>query len=516
MTTSSPTVLIIGGGATGTGLARDLALRGVPSIVVDQGAINAGASGANHGLLHSGARYVATDPDSAAHCFREGQLLRNLAPHCIEDTKGLFVAIQGDDDRYIADFPSMCEKCGIPVRNVDLAEARAIEPALTPNIICVYEVPDATIDPFTLSIENMNHACALGAALHTHTRVVEFAINNRRIVAAIVVDTRTGQKRSIAVDEVVNASGAWSGKVAALAGIPIDTVYSKGTLLVTQHRFASRVINRLRRPANADIIVPGGIVSVLGTTSTRVDSPDGVVPTIHEVDTIIEETSSMIPALTSARILRAFSGVRPLISQGTTGDDRAVSRDLSLFDHSIHGIDNFVTITGGKLTTYRQMAEKAADIVCNHLGVTANCQTATLPLPQSSIWTLPGVPPHEWRKASNPSDLFLCECELVPRTAVDQIAQRISKQGRIPQLQDIISESRVAKGACQGSFCSMRVLAYLRERGYGANSNPISQLKDMLCERWKGQRVTANGAQLRQFELEEAMLCGFLGLELEP
>ena len=98
-------VLIIGGGATGTGLARDLAIRGVQCILVEQKDINAGASGANHGLLHSGGRYVSSDPGSAKECRLEAELLKGLAPHCIEDTGGLFVAVEGDDEQYVADFP---------------------------------------------------------------------------------------------------------------------------------------------------------------------------------------------------------------------------------------------------------------------------------------------------------------------------------------------------------------------------------------------------------------------------
>ena len=91
-------VLIIGAGITGCGLARDLALRGVPAMVVDKGDLDSGASGSNHGLLHSGARYVASDPESARECRRESALLKRLAPHCVEDTGGLFVAVEGDDE----------------------------------------------------------------------------------------------------------------------------------------------------------------------------------------------------------------------------------------------------------------------------------------------------------------------------------------------------------------------------------------------------------------------------------
>lgn len=148
-------VLIIGGGATGTGLARDLALRGVPCVVVEKKDINAGASGGNHGLLHSGARYIASDPASACECKIEGQLLKKLAPHCIEKTGGLFVAVAGDDERYVADFPDMCARAGIDTHILDLKEARELEPALSERLIAAYTVDDATIDPFKLSLDTI-------------------------------------------------------------------------------------------------------------------------------------------------------------------------------------------------------------------------------------------------------------------------------------------------------------------------------------------------------------------------
>ncbi len=124
-------VLIIGGGATGTRLARDLALRGVQCILVEKEDINAGASGGNHGLLYSGARYVSNDPVSAEECRLEANLLRRLAPQCIEDTGGLFVAVEGDDENYIADFPLLCSKYGIPIQEISCDEAFEREPGIS-------------------------------------------------------------------------------------------------------------------------------------------------------------------------------------------------------------------------------------------------------------------------------------------------------------------------------------------------------------------------------------------------
>jgi len=508
-------VLVIGGGATGTGLARDLALRGVPCILVDQGDLNAGASGANHGLLHSGGRYVASDPHSALGCRREGLLLRKLAPHCVEDTQGMFVAFEGDDEQYIGDFPGRCAKCEIPARPVDPAEARALEPNLAPGVIAAFEVPDATLDPFKLSLDNMAHAVDLGASLLTHCRVTGLDVEDDRIRSALVTNVQDGTETRIHTEEVVNAAGAWSGHVCALAGISLDILWSKGTLLITQQRFTQRVVNRLRKPANADIIVPGGTVSVLGTTSVRVDSLDDIAPSVPEVDLIVQETAAMVPALDQARILRAYAGVRPLVRQGGgEGDDRSVSRDLTLLDHRAHGIANFLTITGGKLTTFRYMAEKAADMVCDHLGVDAPSRTAEEPLPDSSAWTVPGRAPRVWLEESPRRGPLLCECEMVPAESVDSIVQALRSVRRPPTLREIGLRSRVGKGSCQGCFCSLRVLSHLYRTGQLGEADGLDHLRAFVNERWKGERPILSGPQLPQAQLEEAIHCALLGLEL--
>ena len=85
-------VLIIGGGATGVGISRDLALRGISSVLIEKGDFASGASGRNHGLFHSGGRYAVSDPEAARECIAENRILRKIAPHCIEETDGLFAS----------------------------------------------------------------------------------------------------------------------------------------------------------------------------------------------------------------------------------------------------------------------------------------------------------------------------------------------------------------------------------------------------------------------------------------
>lgn len=509
-------VLIVGGGATGTSLARDLALRGVDCILVERDDINAGASGRNHGLLHSGARYVANDRDAAIECRVEGEILKRVAARAIQDTGGYFVAVQGDDERYVADFPGLCAGAGITARVVDPVEARGREPALSDRTIAVFEVPDASVDPFRLSLECAAQARSLGARVLRRSRVVGFERDGERLRAARVWDGAEGRDVRIEASQVVNAAGAWAREVAALAGANVGMLYSKGTLLVTHGRLARRVVNRLRRPCDADILMPGGTVSILGTTSSRIDSLDDVHPTPAEADVLVAEASRMVPSLATVRYIRAYSGVRPLVASRGGGDGRAASRGFALFDHAADGTSNLATITGGKLTTCRLMAERAADLVCSRLGVTRPCLTATTPLPPDPAceWTEPGRSPREWMRAHRPDDALVCECEMVSGTAIDAIHAALRANGEVPTLTDIGLRSRVGKGACQGAFCAVRAVAHLYQKGDFQAQRGLSEIVDFFRERWRGQHAVLWGEQLAQAELMEALHCGLFGEEL--
>jgi len=510
-------VLIIGAGATGTGLARDLALRGVHCIVAEQTDVNAGASGSNHGLLHSGARYVSSDSETARECHEENVLLKHLASHCIEDTGGLFVAVEGDDETYIADFPHLCRRCGLPHEQIDVKDARELEPALSDKLIAAFNVADATVDPFKLSLENLSHAQRLGAVFVPDAKVVSFTKVKNRITKVHLIRKKTGRTIIVYPEQIVNATGAWAGEVAALAGASVELIYSKGSLLVSYSRIAQRVINRLHLPADGDILVPGGTVSLLGTTSVRVDNLKDIRPTIAEIDRIVTRASHMIPVLESTRYTRAYAGVRPLIECNAGSDDRYVSRGFVLLDHSEEGVENFVTISGGKLTTYRLMAEKTADLVCDRLGNSTPCRTGIEPLPADPAvqWTVPGHAPRLLFGNHRPNDPVICECELVPEGALDQILDSMHRQMIDPSIRSASVRSRMGKGPCQGAFCGLRMAAHMYNRKSLHSDQGLEQLRTFFNERWKGQRPVLWNGQLIQVELSEAMHCGFLGLELD-
>lgn len=510
-------VLIIGGGVTGAGVMRDLALRGAHCLLIDKHDLCAGASGGNHGLLHSGARYVQSDPEAAIECQQEGEILKRIAPNCIEETEGLFVSVAGDDQDFAGKFPKLCAEAGITYREISPLEAREIEPQLTPQLEKVFLVPDATIDPFRLALENVNHARQINQSNYLpHTQIIKFVIANGMIEKALCHDLKTGKDFYVHAKQFVNAGGAWAMDIAALAGCKdVNLLYSKGTLLVTTDRITKKVINRLRPPADGDILVPGGTVSVLGTTSCRVEELEGVSPTVEEVNRNIEELAQIIPSLKTTRYIRAFSRVRPLLNSSSTVDDRNVTRGYALFDHQSQGVVNLCTITGGKLTTFRLMAEKTADLVAERLGISKACQTKTTPLPNGDGcgWTEPGASPQYSYHNKDQEDIILCECEMVTQAAVDQIITHSPGREKNMNLEAIALRSRIGKGPCQGSFCGIRLTSYLYDRGFYADSQGLNHMRDFLNERFKGQRPVIWGSQMAQIELAEALHCGLLGLD---
>src|SRR5206468_2463053 len=139
--------------------------------------------------------------------------------------------------------------------------------------------------------------------------------------------------------------------------------------------------NRCHKPGDGDIIVPALSVAILGTTAVRVPHPEVLPIEWEEVRHMIEEGSLMADGVSTARAMRAYAGVRPLYDLGAEAEGREMSRNFAVIDHEQRdGIAGFASIVGGKVTTYRLMAERVTDLVARRLGVTMPCATAGVPL----------------------------------------------------------------------------------------------------------------------------------------
>src|SRR3990172_5576009 len=171
MQTIQTEVLVIGGGATGTGVLRDLAMRGFKAVLVEKGDLTHGTTGRYHGLLHSGGRYAVKDPQAARECIEENRILRRIMPQCIEDTGGFFVVTPWDDPGYAPRFVEGCKTAGIPVEELTIAEMLRQEPLLDPRILRCFHVPDGSADSFLGAHLNVESAKELGAQVLTYQKV---------------------------------------------------------------------------------------------------------------------------------------------------------------------------------------------------------------------------------------------------------------------------------------------------------------------------------------------------------
>ena len=497
MNTREFDVIIIGGGITGAGTQRDCAMRGLRTLLIERSDIATGATGRNHGLLHSGARYAVNDPESAAECIRENKILRRIAAQCVEPTEGLFITLPEDDLGYQKTFVEACGKAGIKAEIIDPDLARRLEPSVNPDLTGAVRVPDGSVDPFRLCAANMLDAKLHGGQVRLQTEVTGFIREGDTVRGVHTRNVRTGEEEDFYAPVTVNACGIWGQHIAALAGVGIGMFPSKGALLIFAHRINNMVINRCRKPANADILVPGETVCVIGTTSTRIpfEECDRVAVTPDEVDLLLSEGAKLSPALSSTRILRAYAGVRPLVSADDDPSGRNISRGIVCLDHeSRDGLKGFVTITGGKLMTYRLMAEMATDAVCRKLGVDKPCSTATTPLPALV------------ERACGKGSL-ICECENVTAGRIDQAIDRLE----VSTLTDLRRRTRVGMGTCQGGLCACRA-ADLLAQANGNVERERADLADFMQERWKGNFPIGWGDMLREAEYTQWVYKHVLGL----
>ncbi len=378
--TSKPHVLVIGAGFTGCAIAHDLMLRGFTCTVLERGEIASGTSGRTHGLLHSGGRYCVTDQEAAIECIEENITLRKIVPQCIEFNGGLFVALTDSDLEFGPRFEQGAQACHIPIEKLAAQQALRLEPNLNPKVCLAYTVPDGTFDPLRLALAFAATARLHGADFRPVQEVEGLIIDGKGSVSGVKVWNRaTDSHYQLSADLVVNATGAWAGQIVAMASAHVPVKPTPGIMVAFDQRLSQRVINRLNEPGDGDIVIPQRRMMVVGTTSFEVENPDYIPVLEDQVQQMRDSAIKLLPGLSEANMRGAYMSARPLIGSDVQG--RSLSRTFKCYDHAAsEGIGGIVTITGGKATTCRAMAEKTVDLVCQKLGISAACQTKEIPL----------------------------------------------------------------------------------------------------------------------------------------
>lgn len=566
----SADVVVVGGGATGVGIARDAAMRGFSVILLERADLAQGTSGRFHGLLHSGGRYVVSDPQSAKECAEENAIVTRIHRNAVESVGGLFVVTPEDDVEFSDRFLIGARETGVRAEEISLGEALRMEPRLNPGLRRAFQVDDGAVDGWQMVWGAARSAEEYGARILTYHEVVGVmteaisghdsasasvpasvaasqsddaverragagdaddaaaaaalaaaksagATPERRVTGVRVRGLKTGEELTISCRMLMNAAGPWGGRIAQMAGSrSVEIAAGRGVMIAMNHRVVNHVVNRCTYPADGDILVPDHTVSIIGTTDQRAEDPDRLAIPREEVAQMMEAGEVLIPGFSKLRPLHAWAGARPLVLDKSVASDdtRHMSRGMSVIRHATaDGIAGMFTIAGGKLTTYRLMAQHAVDAMCEDMGVEAACRTAEEEVPTSRGHSQHRIT-HRLaeREKSRTEDPTICECELVPRSAITELMAEQPDAS----FDDLRRQLRVAMGPCQGGFCAPRV-AGLHVRCVGFSAEAASEtLKTFLRHRWNGLWSIVHGEQIRETALDFWMLQGTLGIQDLP
>lgn len=497
----STQLIVIGGGATGLGIAWDASLRGIKTVLVDNSDL-AKRSRQPLGLLHSGARYVLSDLEAASHCAKENLILRSIVAPALEDSGGFFVSTPADPLDYPDTWQAACLENEIHCVEVPTSRLLQREPLLNPRISRAFEVMDAALNPSTLIPLLLQGVQQAGGMILRRHNVTGFVISQDRIQSIKVLDVQRNRKLRIEADFVINAAGPTAGLVASMAGSRIPLALSKSTMLAMASRLSNSVINRCRPLADGDLIVPQRTGCVLGTTEINVDLPKNYQSEVAELNLLLSEADVLIPGIFQHRALRAWSDVTPLYAPSEEGAQSAhdLPRSHYIFDHrESDNIQNILTVIGGNLSTYRLAAQEALDRAANRLGnlTPAATQTTSLPCDEMAYKGYFVLPQRLTKLVSDQApdkDPILCDCELL--TCSDLKAYLFSQNNHL--LDDAHFEFHLEMGQCQGAYCTYRVVGYADELHATVSATYHTEL---IAERWSAIRPLMWGRSLRQIEL---------------
>lgn len=537
----SSQVLVIGGGINGTGIARDLALRGVSVILVERRELGSGTSWASSGMIHGGLRYLQNDPEVTHHSCLDSGAIQRIAPHLVFRIP--FVMPVFSDDLIgpeIVEVGLEMYDAYQPLKNgrvhtrLTRAQALELEPALSDRIDCAFTLDEWGVDAARLCVANALDAAAHGAQVFTHVEALEpVRAEGGQVVGAMVRDTLTGEVFRVEADLTMNATGPWVPQVAEMMGELVRQRPGKGIHLVFERRVSNLAIYARGVDGRDMFTFPHEQNSMAGTTDDDYYGDlDRIEATEDEVAYVLEAMERSIPKIRRHRITHTIQGVRPTM-YGFGAYEDELSRDYEVIDHGENGqAPGLMTMTGGKLAAYRLMAEDAANLLCAKLGNTEACRTAELPLPGGEgepdlpALVAQGGIGHSaalrlaFRHGARAGEVLadragddrpattVCACEPV----LDSELRHIAREEGVRKLSDCWLRVRLGVGACQGSGCAAAAAGVLAEElGWDAERT-IREVAEFAAIRWRAVAPALDGAQVAAMELHRSVHFGMIGM----
>lgn len=526
-------MIVIGGGVTGAGVARDLSLRGLSVLLLEKADWGAGTTGSSSWMIHGGARYLEFDWDTTRlSCLDAGHIVtiaRNLVYRIL-----FMFPVMPDDRNDIERVDTFMEvydrfqplKKAHPHKRLTAAEARQVEPGLSPDIVGAVTAEEWGIDPYRLVFANVADAVAHGARALNHTRVTDLVRDGAKVVG-VRYRGPDGAAAEARARIVVNAAGPWVPEISAMAGVKVKLRPAKGVHIVYPHRISNFSIFAESVDGRDLLMVSHAGFTLLGTTDDDFYGDlDSVDVLDDEVDYLLQGFERVFPSIRRYRAARTTAGVRPTLFQWRKYEDE-LSRRYEVIDHAAHGVEDFVTIAGGKLSMYRLMAEETSDLVCRKLGHQTACTTATRPLPgnESECETAADVAARcrvpalavlklQSRHGSNAQKVLneastrrvLCRCE--PVTEAELIYAVRHEQVRT--LADVFRRTGVTAGPCSGASCVLRAAEVVGgELGWSA-SQRFEAARDFIRGSWWGRAPVLDDSGWAQEELAQGAHRGLM------
>ncbi len=391
-------LIVVGGGINGAGIARDAALRGLRTCLLEQGDLCNSTTRWSSRLIHGGLRYLEFGELGLVHeSLQERENLLRNAPHLVRPLP-LMIPVYEDARRgmntvdfglYVYDLLSIGRS--VPGhRRLSRDEALAEMPGLRADGLTgavVYHDAQVTYVE-RLVVENALGAASAGARIETYTAVEKVLLERNHVTGVEVRNTRTGEQSTRHAKAIINAAGPWVDRILAAAGRPLPRFLgpTKGTHIVVPHvpgLTTTACYAEARSDGRPFFILPWNGLVLIGTTDSRCDDePTTLRATAAEVDYLLNETRNTFPHcdLTRDDVLYTYCGVRPLPRQGLR-ETGAITR-RHLIRHHGRSARGLTSIIGGKITTYRHLAEEVLDQVAPRLHAGArSCTTARVPLP---------------------------------------------------------------------------------------------------------------------------------------
>jgi glycerol-3-phosphate dehydrogenase len=469
-------IVVIGGGITGAGVALDAASRGFSVALVEKADFASGTSSRSSKLIHGGLRYLQSfDLGLVREALLERQLMVKLAPHLVRPLQLVVPAFDGArPDRLVGIGLNMYDVMATPrlrgrrsARRAALAvgedpdgdwsparhrvisgeEVVQLLPALAArNPTGGYLFYDCQTDDARLVLTVLSEAERFGAICANRLEVTELVHEHGHGSGVKVRDTETASEFTVRADNVVNATGVWADRIRpeelhSEAEVPTIRP-SRGTHIILTHEHLPLVSGAIVPAGEGRSIfaLPWLGRSLIGTTDNNYDGEiDHVRPSREDIDYLLDATNSFFGAsLRTEDIAGGYAGVRPLISSGDSRKSVDISRKAELYETS----SGLITITGGKLTTWRRMAKMAVDRVVERDGRQAPCRTHEIPLGE------PIAPDRLPRIEGVPDESYAALAARYGHAAVEVIGIAVSRgelaQPIVAGLPDLLAEAPYA------------------------------------------------------------------------